>query len=206
MVLCLGWIRLSLNHPVTGDSVLDTWRAEQQVLQPLPESLLTPFDVQVTMRVSGDCLVRFEGREYAVPFRHVGRDVHVRGAPVALEPGGNLNIPLAGHEGLLTIVEGERERGTFELASGGPTPLWRLAGDSLPLFDGMAITLDPEGPPFLVTGKAVLLRTEVPERILATVSLTRADGKVAELGTVEIRPDIPFSLPIPSGIDATAPL
>jgi hypothetical protein len=77
------WLRRAgkLVNPVTGDSVLDTWRAEQQVLQPLPQSLPTPFDVQVSRRVSRDCLVRFEGREYAVPFRHVGREVQVRGAP-----------------------------------------------------------------------------------------------------------------------------
>lgn len=85
-----------LINPVTGESVLDTWQAEKQVLQPLPESLPTPFDVQVTRRVSRDCLVRFEGREYAVPFRHVGRDVQVRGAPGKVQvfaAGKQLHLP-----------------------------------------------------------------------------------------------------------------
>ena len=70
-----------LMNPVTGDSVYDTWLAERDVLQPLPETLPIPFDVQVTRAVGRDCLVSFEGRQYAVPFPHAGRAVQVRGAP-----------------------------------------------------------------------------------------------------------------------------
>jgi len=70
-----------LTNPVTGDSVYDTWLVEREVLQTLPETLPIPFDVQVTRTVSRDCLIHFEGRQYAVPFPYAGRAVQVRGAP-----------------------------------------------------------------------------------------------------------------------------
>ncbi len=71
----------ALTNPVTGDSVYDTWLAERELLQPLPESLPVPFDVQVARRVGRDCLVSFEGRQYAAPYRYASRQVQVRGAP-----------------------------------------------------------------------------------------------------------------------------
>ena len=70
-----------LINPVTGDSVHDTWLAEREVLQALPAALPIPFDVQVVRTVGRDCLINFEGRQYAVPFRFTGRPVQVRGAP-----------------------------------------------------------------------------------------------------------------------------
>jgi len=70
-----------LINPVTGDSVHDTWLAEREVLQALPLPLPIPFDVQVSRRVGRDCLVNFEGRQYAAPFVHAGKNVQVRGAP-----------------------------------------------------------------------------------------------------------------------------
>jgi len=70
-----------LINPVTGDSVYDTWLAEREVLQPLPATLPAPFDVQVVRRVGRDCLVSFEGRQYAAPYPLSGRAVQVRGAP-----------------------------------------------------------------------------------------------------------------------------
>lgn len=70
-----------LINPVTGDSVYDTWLAEREVLQALPTSMPAPFDVQVSRRVGRDCLVSFEGRQYAAPFVHAGKNVQVRGAP-----------------------------------------------------------------------------------------------------------------------------
>ena len=65
--------------PVTGGSVLDAWQAEIPHLGQLPE-LPEPFDLVATRRVSGDCLVSFEGRRYSVPFHLMGRTVEVRGA------------------------------------------------------------------------------------------------------------------------------
>lgn len=55
-----------------------TYERERECLAPLP-LLPEPFDVAVTRPVGRDALVRFEGREYAVPFAHVGRRVEVRG-------------------------------------------------------------------------------------------------------------------------------
>ena len=74
-----------LINPVTGDTVHDTWLAEREVLQALPESLPVPFDVQVTRKVGRDCLVSFEGRQYAVPYTLAGRMVQVRGAPGSVQ-------------------------------------------------------------------------------------------------------------------------
>lgn len=70
-----------LINPVTGDSIYDTWLAERDALQALPETLPLPFDVQVARTVGRDCLISFEGRQYAVPFPLTGRTVQVRGAP-----------------------------------------------------------------------------------------------------------------------------
>ena len=70
-----------LTNPVTGDSVYDTWLQEREVLQALPAVLPVPFDVQVVRTVGRDCLINFEGRQYAVPFPHAHRAVQVRGAP-----------------------------------------------------------------------------------------------------------------------------
>lgn len=65
--------------PATGESVWDSWQEERRLLTPLPELLPEPFDVVHTRRVGGDALVSFEGRQYSVPFVHVGRCVEVRG-------------------------------------------------------------------------------------------------------------------------------
>lgn len=65
--------------PVTGESVWETWQSERRLLTPLPETLPEPFDVVHTRRVGMDALVSFEGRQYSVPFAHVGRCVEVRG-------------------------------------------------------------------------------------------------------------------------------
>ncbi len=64
--------------PVTGGTVYDTWRKEQELLRPLGR-LPEPFDVVVMRRVHRDCLVHFEGGQYTVPFRFVERQVEVRG-------------------------------------------------------------------------------------------------------------------------------
>lgn len=65
--------------PVTGDTVWDTWQSERRLLTPLPEILPEAFDVVHTRSVGRDALVSFEGRQYSVPFAHVGRAVEVRG-------------------------------------------------------------------------------------------------------------------------------
>jgi transposase len=66
--------------PQTGLSIHDSWHQEKLVLAPLPATLPEPFETQVSRIVSRDCLVSFEGRQYSVPFVHVGRQVQVRGS------------------------------------------------------------------------------------------------------------------------------
>ena len=64
--------------PATGKTVQESWEAELGLLAPLP-LLPEPFDVAVTRPVHKDCMVFFEDRQYAVPFRFVGQAVEVRG-------------------------------------------------------------------------------------------------------------------------------
>jgi len=71
--------------PVTGRSIVESWRAEQEHLLSLPQTLPEPFDVQVTRAVSDDCLVSFEGRQYEVPFAFMRRSVQVRGCAGTVE-------------------------------------------------------------------------------------------------------------------------
>ncbi len=72
-----GWSR-GATCSATGRPVRDSWRRELEAMRPLP-LLPEPFDVAVTRRVGRDCLVAFEGRHYAVPFRWADRRVEVRG-------------------------------------------------------------------------------------------------------------------------------
>ncbi|HKJ71987.1 MAG TPA: IS21 family transposase, partial [Gammaproteobacteria bacterium] len=71
------WTRTAV-CPATGGSVHESWRRELERLRPLP-ILPEPFDVAVTRWVDRDCLVAFEGRQYAVPFTLAGQSVEVRG-------------------------------------------------------------------------------------------------------------------------------
>lgn len=65
--------------PVTGTTVASAWAAERALLAPLPEPLPEPFDTIATRRVTPDCLVAFEGRQYSVPFALSGQTVENRG-------------------------------------------------------------------------------------------------------------------------------
>lgn len=51
---------------------------ERALLRPLPE-IPEPFDISYSTRVSRDCLVRFEERQYSVPFQFVGQLVTIQG-------------------------------------------------------------------------------------------------------------------------------
>jgi transposase len=64
--------------PATGQTVQETWAAEQPLLRPLP-ILPEPFDLTTTRPVQRDCTVSFEGRTYSVPFVLCGLTVEVRG-------------------------------------------------------------------------------------------------------------------------------
>lgn len=65
--------------PATGKTVAESWAAEKQCLRALPEVLPEPFDLVRTCPVHKDCSIRFEGRTYIVPFRHLGTSVEARG-------------------------------------------------------------------------------------------------------------------------------
>jgi transposase len=65
--------------PATGLTVAESWAAERVGLTPLPEILPEPFDDVGVRRVGTDGLVAFEGRQYSVPFAHIGERVEVRG-------------------------------------------------------------------------------------------------------------------------------
>lgn len=68
----------------TGDSVESAFAQELPclgTLAPLP----SPFDLVATRKVSMDCMVRFEGREYSVPFSSAGATVEVRGCAESVE-------------------------------------------------------------------------------------------------------------------------
>ena len=68
----------SATCPATGETVHQSWRAECERLRPVP-LLPEPFDVAVSRPVGRDCLVWFENRQYAVPFRYAGTSVEIRG-------------------------------------------------------------------------------------------------------------------------------
>jgi hypothetical protein len=70
--------------PATGQTVAASWERELPLLRPLP-LLHEPFDVAVTRPVNRDCMVSFEGRSYAVPFRHVRQTVEVRGCATTVQ-------------------------------------------------------------------------------------------------------------------------
>jgi transposase len=72
------WTRRAI-CPATGTRVAQAWEAERPLLRPLPATMPEPFDVVVSRPVGKDLMIHFEGRQYAVPFRLVGRRVEVRG-------------------------------------------------------------------------------------------------------------------------------
>ena len=84
--------------PATGASVVSTWEAERQHLAPLPP-LPEPFDVIATRTVERDCTVTFEGRQYSVPLRLVGKRVEVRGTA------GHVNV----YDGLDRVAHHDRD-------------------------------------------------------------------------------------------------
>ena len=121
-----------LINPVSGDSVYDTWLAEREVLRALPATLPTPFDVQVVRKVGRDCLVNFEGRQYAAPFRFAGRPVQVRGVPGRVQiiaEGSVVQEYPRGTKALLLIDQACYEpaiSGVTEQPIQPPTPLGRI--------------------------------------------------------------------------------
>jgi len=115
--------------PVTGRTVLISWEEEKLVLQPLPVTLPVPFDVQVSRVVGADCLVNFEGRQYAVPFTHVGRSVEVRGCArtVAIFSQNELLVTYPRHTQCRLLLDQRCYEGEGTDRVLPPTPLGRRA-------------------------------------------------------------------------------
>ena len=61
--------------------MLESLEEERKVLRELPPALPEIMDAWVAQEVSLDCLVRFEGRQYSVPFLNALQRVEVRGYP-----------------------------------------------------------------------------------------------------------------------------
>lgn len=114
--------------PVTGQSVLQSWRQEQSVLYPLPMTWPTPFDVQVSRPVGTDGLVAFEQRQYAVPFPFVGRSVEVRGCPQTVEiyGDGRRLITYPRHTACRLLIDQSCYEGEATDRVESPTPLGRI--------------------------------------------------------------------------------
>jgi transposase len=134
--------------PPTGTSVAEALEAERRVLQPLPH-LEEPFDLVVARRVSRDCLVACEGRQYSVPFAWVGRTVEVRGTAqhVVIYGGGEEVARHRRQTMSRLIIDPAHYDGPSTSAVLAPTPLGRrarlqLAGLGLPAPQTVARPLD----------------------------------------------------------------
>jgi transposase len=70
-------------HSVTRERPIDRWPRDRANLVPLPAR---PFDtdVIVPVRASQQCLVRFDGNAYSVPFEWAGRPLLLRGSPLQI--------------------------------------------------------------------------------------------------------------------------
>ena len=113
--------------PVSGQSVQQTFEAEQRLLRPLP-NLPEPFDLAVTRTVQRDCTVHFEGRVYSVPFLLAGLAVEVRGCAGLVQVWHNGQIqaahPRQTQERLL--IEPSHYDGPGDERVAAPLPLGRM--------------------------------------------------------------------------------
>ena len=66
--------------PQSGLSVFESWGMEKRALAPLPAVMPEAFDLQTRCEVYPDCLVNFDGHQYTIPFKLMGRMVEMRGA------------------------------------------------------------------------------------------------------------------------------
>jgi transposase len=113
--------------PVTGQSVQESFLAEQRLLRPLP-LLPEPFDLAVTRPVQGDCTIHFEGRVYSVPFALCKLQVEVRGCAGAVEVWheGKVVARHARHTPGRLLVEPSHYEGEGDERVMAPVPLGRM--------------------------------------------------------------------------------
>lgn len=131
--------------PITGTPIAEALTAERALLQPVPE-LQELFDCVVARRVSRDCLVRFEGRRYSVPFAWIGRQVEVRGTAqevvVWAEGQAIARHPRSTRRTL--VLEPTHYDGTSTATVLAPTPLGRRAQRQLAARPHTALLPPPE--------------------------------------------------------------
>lgn len=113
--------------PATGTSIAQAWQDERRHLAPLP-ILPQPFDHVATRVVGDDALVHFEGRQYSVPFAHVGRRVELRGAAGVVQILAEQSIIAEHprHSERRLIIDPAHYEGRSTSTVRAPTPLGRL--------------------------------------------------------------------------------
>ena len=67
-----------LKCPATGKSVEGSLADERRLLRALPERLPAAFTAVALRTVEKDCTLRFQGKQFSVPFLYTGRQVEVR--------------------------------------------------------------------------------------------------------------------------------
>lgn len=116
--------------PATGKTVAESWAAETPLLRPLPATLPEPFDVALSRPVHKDCTVRFEGREYVVPFTHVGQNVEIRGCSGTVQvfdpKTGSLLVSYPRHTAERILIEPRCFEGQSTDRVAAPTPLGKM--------------------------------------------------------------------------------
>jgi transposase len=124
--------------PATGTPVAEALVAERAALRPVP-ALAEPFDVVVARRVSRDCLVHFEGRQYSVPFRWVGHSVEVLGTAqhVVIQAGGGEVARHARHTAQRLVLEPTHYDGPSTATVLAPPPLGRRGRQQLAHWAGL---------------------------------------------------------------------
>lgn len=113
--------------PITGSSVWEAWQQERRHLAPLP-ILPQPFDQVATRPVGEDALVHFEGRQYSVPFAHVGRRVELRGGAgvVQILAEHSIIAEHPRHTARRLVIDPAHYEGDSTPTVIAPTPLGRL--------------------------------------------------------------------------------
>ncbi len=113
--------------PATGKTVYESWEQERDRLVELP-FLPEPFDVAVNRPVHKDCMVYFENRSYAVPFRYVDRTVEVRGCAgkVQIWADGQVQVEYPRHSEHRVLIDPSCYEGEATERVMAPPPLGRM--------------------------------------------------------------------------------
>jgi hypothetical protein len=115
--------------PATGETIEASYEAERKLLRPLPAKLPEPFDLVRTVRVAIDATVRFEGRQYSVPFVHVGRGVELRGCARTVQVFSDVALVAehARHTRERIVLDLAHYAGPGDERVAAPVPLGRMA-------------------------------------------------------------------------------